>query len=122
MVDELSSFIDKIYREPYSLLSNNCIHKSLKIKNKAEEIGRKVDLVSCVSIVPIKKWHSFPTINLHVYAEIDGKKVDVSLDPEHERIYCKNSQKKLILPINISRLGRTIFRRVRPRSSARGEA
>ena len=40
MRNALSVFIDKVYREPYSLVSNNCIHKSLKIKAKAEELGK----------------------------------------------------------------------------------
>jgi hypothetical protein len=111
MVDELSSFIDKIYREPYFLFGNNCIRKSLKIKSKAEGLGKKADLICCISIVPIKKWRNLPTINPHMYTEVEGKKIDVSLDPGHEEIYCKNVDKKIILPVNISRLGR-IFRRV----------
>ena len=113
-MDELSSFIDEVYREPYFLLGNNCIRKSLKIKAKAEELGKHTDLITCLSIVPIKKWHNFPTLNFHLYAEIDGKKVDVSLDPGHEARYCKNSEKKLILPVNISRLGRTLSRKTSP--------
>jgi hypothetical protein len=110
MTDELSAFIDKVYREPYSLLSNNCIHKSLKIKAKAEELGKRVDLISGISIVPIKKWHNFPTINPHVYTEIEGRKIDVSLDPRHEEVYCRNSEKKIIMPVNISKLRRALVR------------
>ena len=52
-----------------------------------------------------------PTINPHVYAEIEGEKVDVSLDPGHEEMYCKNSEKKLIIPVNISKLRRVLSRR-----------
>lgn len=110
MTDELSTFIDEVYREPYSLLGNNCLRKSLRIKARAEALGKKVDLICCLSVVPIKKWHNLPTVNLHVYSEIEGEKVDVSLDPGHEAIYCKNSQKRLIMPVNVSRLGRA-FRR-----------
>ncbi len=109
-IDELSSFIDGVYREPYALLGNNCIRKSLKIKAKAEKLGKQADLIPCISIVPLKKWHNLPTANFHLYAEIDGKKVDVSLDPGHEERYCKNSQKKLIMPLNVSKL-RRIFSR-----------
>ena len=39
MVNELLSFIDEVYREPYFLFGNNCIRKSLKIKARAEELG-----------------------------------------------------------------------------------
>ncbi len=107
MADELSLFIDRVYREPYSLVHNNCIHKSLKIRMKALELGRRVDLIVCISIVPAKKWHLL-TVNPHVYAEIEGNKVDVSLDPEHEERYCLNSEKRLLLPVNISRIGRRL--------------
>ena len=109
-MDELSYFIDGIYREPYFLLGNNCIRKSLKIKAKAEELGKQADLIACLSIVPIKKWRNLPTVNFHLYTEVDGKKVDVSLDPGHEERYCKNSEKKLIMPVNISKLRRLISR------------
>jgi len=115
-MNELSSFIDEVYREPYSLSRNNCIRKSLKIKAKAEELGKRADVICCISIVPIKKWHNFPTINLHVYIEIDGKKIDVSLDPGHEERYCQNSDKKLIMPVNISRLRRILGKRASLRS------
>ena len=117
---ELSSFIDEVYREPYSLLRNNCIKKSLKIKAKAEELGKRADLICCISIVPIKKWHNFPTINPHVYTEIEGKKIDVSLDPRHEEIYCKNSEKKLIMPLNISKLRRIPGEGANPRTPIKG--
>ena len=116
MMNELSAFIDEVYREPYSLFRNNCINKSLKIKARAEELGKKADVICCISIVPIKKRHNFPTINLHVYTEIEGKKIDVSLDPGHEEIYCKNSEKKLIMPVNISRLRRILSKRASFRS------
>ncbi|MBI2850336.1 MAG: hypothetical protein HYX80_04750 [Chloroflexi bacterium] len=121
-MDELASLIDKVYREPYFLLGNNCIRKSLKIKAKAEELGKRADLITCISIVPIKKWHNFPTVNIHLYVEIEGKKVDVSLDPRLEEKYCKNSEKKLILPVNISKLWRILSRRTRPERSRRADS
>jgi len=121
MNDELSSFIDAVYREPYSLLSNNCIHKSLRIKAKAKELGKGADLICCISIVPIKKWHNLPTINPHVYIEVEGEKIDVSLDPRREEIYCKNSEKKLIMPVNISKIRRILCQGANPRGHLSGE-
>lgn len=110
MTDELSSFIGTVYRESYSLISNNCIHKSLRIKEKAEEMGRAADLVCCLLILPIKKFYNFPIIFPHIYTVIDGRKVDVALDPKTEEIYCKNDEQKLIMPVNISRMRRIICR------------
>ena len=106
MTDELSAFIDAVYRERYSYFWNNCINKSLRIKTKAEELGKNADLIFCFSIVPIQKWRGFPVISPHVYTVIDGEMVDVSLDPEHEEMYCKNSEKKLIMPVKIPDIGK----------------
>lgn len=116
MNDELSSFIDAVYKEPYSLILNNCIHKSLRIKAKAEELGKGGDLLCCMAIMPVKKWHNFPLIIIpHVYTEIDGERIDVALDPECEESYCKNSEVKVVMPVNISKIRRILCRRVSPR-------
>jgi len=64
MTDELSSFIYTVYRESYSFVRNNCIHKSLRIKAKAEEMGGAGDLICCLSILPIKKFHNFLSLSL----------------------------------------------------------
>jgi len=111
MNDELSAFIDTIYREPYSLLKNNCINKSLRIEDKAEELGMRADLISCIAIVPIKKWHNFHFASPHVYTEIEGERVDVAHDPRREEIYCKNSDIKVVMPVNISKIRRLFSRR-----------
>ena len=115
MTDEFSAFIDTVYRERYSYFWNNCINKSLRIKAKAEELGKHADLIFCFSIVPIKKWHCFPVISPHVYTVIDGEMIDVSLDPEHEEMYCKNSEKKLIMPVKIPDIGKILRMRAGPR-------
>ena len=39
---------------------------------------------------------------LHVYTDIEGEKVDIALDPELEKMYCKNSGQKRVIPANIS--------------------
>lgn len=120
MDEELLSFIDAVYQKQYSLVHNNCIHKSLRIREKARERGKQADLVLCISIVPIKRLHNFPTANLHMYTLIDGEKVDVSLDPGHEARYCRNREKKLLSPVNISKIGRNIRRITGFRISQRG--
>lgn len=105
MVDEeLLSFIDATYREEYSLLRNNCIHKSIRIRNKARERGKQADLIWCASVVPVRKLRHFWLVSPHMYAVIDGEKVDVSLDPGHEARYCRNAEKRLLFPVNISKI------------------
>jgi hypothetical protein len=116
MNDKFSVFIDAVYREPYSLVRNNCINKSLRLKAKAEELGMRVDLISCIAIVPVKKWHNFPFISPHVYTEIEGERVDVAHDPRREELWCKNSEIKVVMPVNISKIRRAFCRRAGLRS------
>jgi hypothetical protein len=105
MADELLSFIGAVHREGFSLIRNNCIHKSL-----VEEMGGEADLIYCLAIVPIKKFYNFPIAIPHVYTLIEGRKVDVALDPQSEEVYCKNDELKLVLPVNISKVRRIICR------------
>ena len=98
---EMKRFIEGVYREPYSFVSNNCIHKSIKIARKARQLGKDARLVASWSIVPKKILRGFPTIQPHMYVELDGERVDVSLDPHHEEIYCKNREKVIVLPIKL---------------------
>jgi len=101
---EMKRFIEEVYREPYSLISNNCIHKSVKIARKARELGKDARLIACFSLVPMKILRRFPTIQPHMYVEVEGNRVDVSLDPHHEEVYCKNSEKIIILPVKLPTL------------------
>ena len=112
MNEELSAFIDEVYKEPYSLVFNNCIDKSLRIMAKAESLGMKTDLIGCIAVLKAKRWRNLPIVSPHFYSEIDGKKVDVALDPIREQIYGKNSEVKIVMPVNISEMGRAFFRRI----------
>jgi len=109
--EELAAFVDEVYKEPYSLVFNNCIDKSLRIMVKAESLGMKADFIGCIAVLKAKRYRNLPIVSPHFYAEIDGKKVDVALDPIRERIYCKNSEVKIVMPVNISEMGRAFFRR-----------
>lgn len=108
MKPALEEYIQGVYREPYSQLGNNCLHKSLKILRKARELGEPADLVACLSVVRLNSFHRFPLIDPHFYVRIEGRRVDVSLDPKKEQVFCPNSEKIIILPINLSSLSRHI--------------
>ncbi len=109
MNEELAAFIDAVYKEPYSYFFNNCINKSLRIKAVADRLEMKADLIGGIAIVPFKRWHNFPIVSPHVYTEIEGEKVDVALDPAREEIYCKNSEVRILMPVNISEIGRAFL-------------
>jgi hypothetical protein len=112
-------FVDSVYHERYSLISNNCIHKSVRIQRKARESGTAADLIACVSLVKMQWLGGLTVPSFHVYALIDGEKVDVSLDPWHEAKYCRNAEKRLLFPINLSAFRRR-FSRQRPVSALQG--
>jgi hypothetical protein len=98
---ELRRFIEEVYKEPYSLLSNNCVHKSIKIAKKAQELGMETRLVACLTFARMKILKRFPTIQPHMYVEVMGKRVDVSADPYHEEIFCKNTEKIILFPVKL---------------------
>lgn len=68
-------------------MRNNCIHKSARIGRKARELGKDARLIVCWSIVPMKILPAFPAIQPHMHAEVEGRRVDVSLGPERKDHY-----------------------------------
>jgi len=89
----MEHFIEEVYHEPYSLLKNNCFHKSMEIVEKARSLGKDANLVICWSIENEKILRGLPpVVQPHTYAEIEGKKVDVAYNPDTERILCNNTE------------------------------
>lgn len=99
----MEQYIDQTYREPYTLLRNNCFHKAVRIVRKARSLGVPASLVICISLAPKKLWGFIPIISPHGYAVVNGVKIDVALSPEQEQKYWKNSERKIYLPIVVGR-------------------
>lgn len=98
----MKQFIDKVYHEPFSLLTNNCFHKSIKVVRKAHELGLSANLVVApISITPRRTFPFIPRILPHCFVRLEGQKVDVALDPATEEAWCKNSQIISIAPIDL---------------------
>ncbi len=108
MANELTGFINSVYHEPYSLVTNNCIRKTLRIRAEAKRLGKKTDLVLCLLLFRIKSLHNLPVITPHLYLVIEGKKVDVPLSPLQERKICKNIEVKPLIKVNISKMKRIL--------------
>lgn len=103
-MNELKEFIEEVHEEPFNILSNNCIHKHIRIINKARDLGHDASLIGCISIIPIRPIAGFLLIGPHFYAEIDGKTVDVSMQPALEQAIGKNEDIVRLAPVNISNL------------------
>jgi len=105
---ELDDFVDKTYREPYSLIKNNCFHKSIKIMKRARELGKDATLVICWSIEDSRIFNGLPPVVMpHMYTEVNGRKVDVTYDPDTEKVLCSNTERVTVLPIKLPRIGRS---------------
>lgn len=99
---EMGQFIKEVYHTPYSLLFNNCFHKSIKIVQKAHELGLKANLV--VEPMAITPRHTFPYLPLilpHCHVRLEGEKVDVAQDPQTEQVWCKNSEIVSLAPLDL---------------------
>lgn len=103
-MSELESFIDEVHNEPYNLFNNNCIHKHARIVKKARELGHDANLIGCISVSSIKPAPGLPLIGPHFYAEVNGKLVDVAMEPDLERVMHRNEDRIRLLPINCSKL------------------
>ncbi len=98
---EMADFIEETYQQPYSLASNNCVHKSLRIALKAKELELDAQLVACCSTVRWDYRGGLLVPGPHVYVLVEGKRVDVSLDPKSEEKYCPNSEKIILFPVKL---------------------
>ncbi len=103
-MDELERFIDEVHKEHYSFFTNNCIHKHTRIVRKATELGHDANLIGCLGTKPM----GLRLMGPHVYAEIDNKLVDVTMEPELERTMYKNEERTRLLTINLSKMSKLI--------------
>lgn len=93
MTGEMEQFIDEVYYEPYSLLGNNCFHKSIRIVRKARALELGANLViEPIAIIPRRTFPYIPRIHPHCFVRLKGQKVDVAFDPATEQTWCKNSE------------------------------
>ena len=109
MTDELTGFIKHVNQEPYSLVTNNCVVKTLRIRAEALRLGRHTDLVFCLLFFRIKCLANLPMISPHIYLIIEGRRVDVPLSPLQERKICKNINVKPFLKVNLSKARRVFL-------------
>ena len=100
--EELQAYIEQIHNEPFHLLLNNCMRKSIKIFRKCKKLGYPARLIIGPCITPriycLPHW-----IILHAYVEICGERIDVACHPARERQYYGNYEVKIYLPVIICR-------------------
>lgn len=97
MDNQFREYVEKVHREPYNPLTNNCYHKSWKIIKEALRQGKDADLITCPMRPP------FPFILPHFYSKVDGEIIDVAFTPRLEKIFGKGTDKPYFLPFNLSK-------------------
>jgi len=83
-VEELAS---RIRKRPYSLVSDNCLVKSVGFARRCTKMGVEAKVVPCLALfylrVPVVGF-KVPIAGPHFYAEVLGKRYEVSRDPNGE--------------------------------------
>jgi hypothetical protein len=69
----------KLRQEPYHLLSNDCITKSVRLKKQCRSLGIAVKVVVCIGLARacwFGRWLTIPVI--HGWGEVEGKRIETS--------------------------------------------
>jgi len=78
---------DRIRKRPYSLVSDNCLIKSVEFARRCTKMGVEAKVVPCLALshkrVPLAHFW-VPVVHPHFYAEVLGKRYEVSREPEVE--------------------------------------
>jgi len=98
---EMAEFIEETYHQPYSVLSNNCVHKSVRIAGKAKELRKDARLVVCCSVEHWDFLGGAMAPGPHMYVLVEGKRVDVASDPETEKEHRPNSERIILFPVKL---------------------
>jgi len=79
---------DRIRKRPYSLISDNCLIKSVGFTRRCTDMGVEAKVVACLAFshkhVPLAHF-SVPVVHPHFYAEVLGKRYEVSREPNGEK-------------------------------------
>ena len=76
LVEEIA---ERLRQEPYHLLTNDCIIKSVRLKRECRRLGIKVKVVVCLGTVKARwfgRWLVIPVV--HGWGELNGKRIETS--------------------------------------------
>ena len=78
--EQVEKSAEQLRHEPYNLLTNDCLIKSIKLKRQCEPIGIPVKVVACIGLVraqAFRLWRMTIPV-LHGWVEVAGQRVEVS--------------------------------------------
>ena len=78
-LEKAEEIAEKLRQEPYDLLKNDCITKSMKFKRGCEALGIPASVVACIGLARaylFGQWLIIPVI--HGWGEVEGKRIETS--------------------------------------------
>ncbi len=78
-LDKAEEIAEVLRQEPYNLLKNDCITKSLRFKRMCKSKGIAAKIVICIGLTRAKwfgHWLIIPVI--HGWGEVAGKRIETS--------------------------------------------
>jgi hypothetical protein len=93
-VERLAS---RIRKRPYSIISDNCLIKSVGFARHCTKMGVEAKVVTCLALshkrVPLAHFW-VPVVHPHFYAEVLGKRYEVSREPRDEKRFGRGNYGK----------------------------
>ena len=86
-IEELA---DRIRKRPFSIISNNCMIKSVEFTRRCNKMGAAAKVVACLALSHkrvLLTHFRVPIVGLHFYAEVLGKRYEVSREPNDEKCF-----------------------------------
>jgi hypothetical protein len=79
-LEKAQEMAERLRKEPYSFLTNDCLIKSAKLKKECVPLGIPVRIVACIGLARAQVfrlwWMTIPVV--HGWAEVEGKRIEVS--------------------------------------------
>jgi hypothetical protein len=85
-MDEVIKYSKELEQLPYDMMGEKCITKAQSVVEKAQKLGLSWKTITCFVEGSILEEDSSGS---HIYAVVDGRKIDVTTDPDTKRI-CKD--------------------------------
>jgi len=78
-LEKVEEIAERLRQEPYSLLTNDCFVKSVKLKRECAALGIPARVVACIGLAKARLfglWMTIPVI--HGWAVVEGKRIETS--------------------------------------------
>ena len=78
-LEKTEKIAETLRQEPYNLLTNDCLTKSIRLKRECKALGVPVRVVACIDLARARLfgcWLTIPVI--HGWGEVEGKRIETS--------------------------------------------